>query len=314
MANSNGNAKTPKPDKPYPEFPLYAHNSKRWAKKIKGHTRFFGPWPDWQAALERYEHDVHWYQRGMKPPPMGADETAVTVGFLVNKFLEHRDGLVQSGEMARRTYLDYKQIGVELVEQLGRHTAVEQLTPDDFARLRKHFATRKAKPNADTKGKEKAKPKEDPKPKGLVSVRNSIARSMAFFNYARKSRLIPHPVDTGESFKKPKRVAMKREKLARNNKSYTIEELTTLYKASSPQLRCFMLLGLNGGLGNGDIGQLEQRHVVDGWVDFPRPKTAVDRRFPLWPETAEAIEATKQTKRPDLPYLFLTKYGKRWTT
>lgn len=293
MANSNGKpatSKPAKPEKPYPEFPLYSHASGRWAKKIKQRTHFFGPWDDWQGALEKYEHDVHALQRGRKPKPMGIDDQAVTVEFLVNSFLAHREALVDSGELQRQTWLDYKTIGAELIEQLGRYTDIEQLTPTDFADLRKHYS----------------------KGKALVTLKNSITRAMAIFNFAHKQRLIKHPVDTGESFSKPKKVALKREKLANASRSFTIEELQTLYHAANKQMRCFILLGLNGGLGNSDVGQLEHKHVQDGWIDFPRPKTLVDRRFPLWKETIQAIEETRQTKREDLPSLFLTKYGLVW--
>jgi integrase len=287
---SKADRKPAKPAKPYPEFPLYAHASGRWAKKIKGRTHFFGKWENWQAALEKYEHDVHDIQRGRKPKPIGLDDQAITVEYLVNHFLAHREALVQSGELKNQTWKDYESIGKELVAELGRYTNVEQLTPTDFADLRKYFA----------------------KDKSLVTLRNSITRSMAIFNHAHKLELIKRPLAAGESFKKPKKMALKREKLANGNKSFTIEELQTLYHAANPQMKCFILLGLNGGLGNSDLGQIERKHILDGWVDFPRPKTAVDRRFPLWKETAKAIEQTRQTKRDDLPNVFLTKYGLVW--
>jgi len=77
-------------------------------------------------------------------------------------------------------------------------------------------------------------------------------------------------------------------------------------------MQAFILLALNGGLGPGDIGQMEPRHMVGRWVHFPRPKTLVDRSFPLWSKTAEAIRDARQTKHPDQPFLFTTKYGQPW--
>jgi hypothetical protein len=41
-----------KPDEPRHGFPLYAHSSGKWARKIRGNTHYFGTWTDHQAALD----------------------------------------------------------------------------------------------------------------------------------------------------------------------------------------------------------------------------------------------------------------------
>ena len=43
-----------KPIKPRPDFPLFAHNTGRWAKKFKGKMHYFGPWNDPDGAYRRY--------------------------------------------------------------------------------------------------------------------------------------------------------------------------------------------------------------------------------------------------------------------
>jgi len=288
MSNSIGKPEACKPAKPYEHFPLFPHATKRWAKKIKGRLHYFGPWDNWQAALERFQYENDYLQQGKTPPPR--DQTACSVETMVNTMLEQRDSLVESGELTKRSFTDYKRTGKLLVEKLGRHTSVESLKPSDFIKLRADLSKRL----------------------GLVAVGNEIGRVRVFLKFAYTNDLIERPVKLGDGFAKPSRKTLKREKLSKPAKVFTVEELQTLYHAADAQMKAFMLLALNGGMGNSDIGQFESKHIVGNWVEYPRPKTLVDRKFPLWKETAKAIAEAKQTKHPELPFVFVTKYGKCW--
>ena len=96
-------------------------------------------------------------------------------------------------------------------------------------------------------------------------------------------------------------------------------ELRALLDASNSQLRAMIFLGINCGFGNQDCGvlPLSALDLTNRWIHFPRPKTAVDRRCPLWPETVDALRAALAI-RPEpkdeahAKLVFITKYGKPW--
>jgi len=80
-----------------------------------------------------------------------------------------------------------------------------------------------------------------------------------------------------------------------------------------------ILLGINAGLGNTDVSELPQSAIdyKRAVLDFPRPKTGIERRATLWPETIKAIKAAI-AERPapkdpaDEKLVFITRCGQRW--
>src|SRR3954471_450689 len=89
-----------KPTKPYPDFPLFAHATKRWAKKIRGKMHYFGPWADPDAALKKYQQQKDDLHAGRTPEPAGVEVSAgVTLRELCNSFLNAKQGRVDCGEL-----------------------------------------------------------------------------------------------------------------------------------------------------------------------------------------------------------------------
>lgn len=100
-----------KPKKPYPTFPMYSHDSGKWAAKICGITRYFGKWSDWELALEEYNWKAPHWAAGRVPPPM---LDGLMLDNVAGDFLASRHSRCRSGEIEASTDGDYV-LSVEVV-------------------------------------------------------------------------------------------------------------------------------------------------------------------------------------------------------
>ena len=329
-SNETSLSRKPKtPDKPYADFPLFAHQTGRWAKKIRKKLRFYGRWGRVAAgkvvavedvdksaadALTEFQRCWPFHSQGLDAPePDG--EQHLTLKELSNTFLANKKNRMQSGELSAQSFDDYYRICATLIDRFGRDRRVDSLRPSDFEGLRTEMADGC----------------------NLVTLKNKVNRARMVFKFAFDSRMIDRPVDFGQSFDRPSMMRLRAAKNKAGSNLFSREELqmiiTTLEGKpvpvadvadslkwpASPAMYAMVLLGLNAGLGNTDCASLPQSAVnlKTGWVEFPRPKTAVQRKIPLWPETVAALRDAI-AKRPDAldpedsDLCFLTERGTRF--
>jgi integrase len=139
------------------------------------------------------------------------------------------------------------------------------------------------------------------------------------FKYGTENGLLEKTVRFGSEFKKPTKKVLRLHKAKVGKKLFSADEVRKLIAASGVPLKAMILLGINAGFGNNDVGTLPLSclNLEAGVVEFPRPKTGIERRCPLWPETVNALgEALAERPTPKQPeaeeLVFVTKYGNAW--
>ena len=180
-----------------------------------------------------------------------------------------------------------------MVEHFGKSRSALDLGPEDFTKLRNALA----------------------KKWGPVRLSRVIQGVRSLFLHAYDQELIDKPIRYGKAFKGPSKRTERLHKAELGPKLFSREEIHKLLNATRPQLRAMILLGINCGYGNSDVGNLplSALDLEPGWVDYPRPKTGIPRRCPLWPETVAALReamAIRPVARAEyVDLVFITRYG-----
>jgi integrase len=323
-----------KPNKPYKEFPLYPHPLGYWSKKVSGRLLHFGRWgrvvnrvvtpledqeAAWREALRVYKARIDDAQAGdIGPGPVVGEKTEATaecylIKDLCNEFRSAKLRQKDNGELTPRMYAEYVLMCDMVVEQFGRDRRVDGLEPSDFKALRETMTKRW----------------------GHLRVLNGVTRVKTIFKYAYEQGKIDRLPRYGQDFKPPSRLQLRRHKAKAGPKMFERAEVLAMIDGATVQgerenaeaeevktdvtLRAMILLAVNCGFGNDDVAGLTEAglNLDDGWLDYPRAKTGIQRRCPLWPETVAAIRAAlavrpKPVGVEDCGLIFLTYRGTRW--
>lgn len=268
-----------KPKKPHSTFPLTAHPNGQWCKKILGKLHFFGVWADPEAAHQNYLRIAEDLHAGRAPAPH--ETTNLTIKELGNQFLAYQMQRVDSGQIGGRNFEDYRRVVRHFARSLGTNRPVDSLRASDFLEYRHLIAKRGLSGH---------------KPLGVHGILRAIVAIKGMFKWGIQTGLLEQTPRYGQAFAKPSAADMRRSRANRDRESgkrlFTAEQVQALLDLAAPNLKAAVMLGINGGFGNTDCSALPVAAVdlKRGVIDFERPKTAVRRVVPLWPETVDAIQ------------------------
>lgn len=290
--------KPDRPKKPHKDFPLFPNSNGQWCKKVRGKLHCFGAWRDdlkGARALERWLAEKDDLLAGRSP--RGRATGTAVLHVLCNSFLNTKRALLDSGELSPYTWDSYELICRELTTVFGRDRLLTDILPEDFEKLRNTWAAKW----------------------GPVRLGSEMNRARVVFNYGYKNGLLDKPMRFGEGFKRPSKKTLRLNKAAQGPKMFEADELRKMIGAASQPMKAMLLLAINAGLGNHDIATLPTAalDLKTGWMTYPRPKTGVNRRCPLWPETVKALRAWL-AERPapadeaNAGLVFLTVRGNSW--
>lgn len=195
---------------------------------------------------------------------------SLTVSDLLDKFISAKAKLVPR-ELSPKTLANYKGAAKTVDTVLGsKH--LDKLAPNDFGRLRERFG----------------------KTHGLVALAQDITLVRVIFSWAYKSGYTDGQPRYGTEFNRPRKANLRKAQAARPVRLFSADEVRHILEATTGPLHAMTLLGINCAFGNSDIATLPTSAMNGAWVDYPRPKTGLPRRCPLWPETAEAVRVNTE--------------------
>ena len=153
---------------------------------------------------------------------------------MANRFLSAKQRLLESGDIASRTYAEYEATTDRIARVFGATRAVEDLGAEELKELRADIG----------------------KTWGAIRTVNEVGRVKAVFRYGHEAGLLPRLPTYGTEFRRPSKRTLRLERASRPARYFEPAELRQLIEAAGVHLRSMVLLAANCGFGNHDCEAL----------------------------------------------------------
>lgn len=120
----------------------FPHRSGRWAKKCKGKLVYLGKIADDPDGARAWKERLRIGEELRAGIDASKQTEGITLGALVNNFLNSKWELVESGERSERTLTELVRVGQQLTKVLGKTRPAADIGPDDFANVRRAITKR----------------------------------------------------------------------------------------------------------------------------------------------------------------------------
>lgn len=295
MATTRPRPKT-KPKWPYARIVRMTCDRHRnqWVKQIHGRRYSFGPLDDPAEALRRWQIEGPRIEAGLplndEPQP-----DSITVHEICGLYLQAKEAAVATGVIAERTLRDYRDTVAHVCRHYPRSWALSRARPGDWEKLLRSI------------------------PWGPTRLSNFVTWTKMIFRWAHDVQLIKEQPRFSKAFKGGTMKQKRELRYQSGLKMFEAAQVRRLVELAEGQLEALVLLGVNAGFGNTDCARLP-RSAVDlkqRLINWPRPKTMIERQAPLRPKTAQALEAVMKGRPPaakpeDEGLVFITSHGAPW--
>ncbi|MDV6030387.1 MAG: phage integrase family protein [Phycisphaera sp. RhM] len=260
-----------------------------WCKTHRGKRYYFervDDDPDGKASLEQWVQVL----AGNEPKK----DVVASVKDVAEEWMQSKRSKLDAGEIVQDSYDEYFRTCELVFKSLGKQADATTLGPADFRKLRSSMAKRY----------------------GPVALGKHIGQVRSMFGFAYESGVLSIPVRFGPDFVKPKAKVLRKQRAKRGKQDFDAFEVNLLLDSANVNWKAMILLGVQAGFGNRDVAELKIS-VLDlesGWLDYPREKTGVARRIPLWPETVQAIRDVIDQHPGGTDRLFVGDRGRDFCT